>query len=144
MATLRVLCAFVGGAGHADPLVPVAMALRETGHEVAFHGRRSGAGTAIGRGFPLFVGPRLPVLASLEGLVTWMLQPRRPQPRQEIDVEPVDAADVDAELRRYPPEVRAAAGAFLDAEPAWRRQRLSRVLRPGSRLQQAGLESRER
>jgi hypothetical protein len=49
------------------------------------------------------------VLASLEGLVSWMLQPRRPQPRQEIEVEPVDAADLDAELRRYPPEVRAAA-----------------------------------
>jgi hypothetical protein len=69
----------------------------------------------LDRGFPLFVGPRLPVLASLEGLVTWMLQPRRPQPRQEIEVEPVDAADLDAELRRYPPEVRAAATALLGA-----------------------------
>jgi hypothetical protein len=54
------------------------------------------------------------VLASLEGLVSWMLQPRRPQPRQEIPVEPVDAADLDAELRRYPPEVRAAAANLLD------------------------------
>ena len=70
----------------------------------------------LDHGFPLFVGPRLPVLASLEGLVTWMLQPRRPRPRQEIDVEPVDAADLDAELRRYPPEVRAAAGEFLNVE----------------------------
>lgn len=67
------------------------------------------------RGFPLFVGPRAPVLASLESLVAWMLQPRRPQPRQEIEVEPVDAADLDAELRRYPPEVRAAATDLLDA-----------------------------
>ena len=30
-------------------------------------------------------------------------------------MEPVDAADLDAELRRYPPEVRAAAGTLLDA-----------------------------
>jgi hypothetical protein len=67
------------------------------------------------RGFPLFVGPRLPVLASLEGLVSWMLQPRRPQPRQEIAVEPVDAADLEAELRRYPPEVRAAATELIEA-----------------------------
>jgi hypothetical protein len=67
------------------------------------------------RGFPLFVGPRLPVLASLAELVSWMLQPRRPQPRREIEVEPVDAADLDAELRRYPPEVRAAASEHLDA-----------------------------
>ena len=66
------------------------------------------------RGFPLLVGPRIPVLASLEGLVSWMLQPRRPQPRQEVPVEPVDAADLDAELRRYPPEVRAAAANLLD------------------------------
>lgn len=68
----------------------------------------------LDHGFPLFVGPRLPVLASLEGLVAWMLQPRRPQPRQEIPVDPIDAADLDAELRRYPPEVRAAAGSLLD------------------------------
>ncbi len=67
------------------------------------------------RGFPLFVGPRVPVLGSLEELVSWMLQPRRPQPRREIEVEPVDAADLDAELRRYPPEVRAAATNLLDA-----------------------------
>jgi len=54
------------------------------------------------------------MLASLEGLVSWMLQPRRPQPRQEIPVEPVDPADLDAELRHYPPEVRVAAAALLD------------------------------
>jgi len=73
------------------------------------------AGRLLESGFPLFVGPRLPVLAALEGLVSWMLQPRRPHPRQEIEVEPVDAADLDAELRRYPPEVRAAATELLDA-----------------------------
>lgn len=69
----------------------------------------------LDRGFPLFVGPRLPMLASLEGLVTWMLQPRRPQPRQEIEVEPIDPADLDAELRRYPPEVRVFATELLNA-----------------------------
>jgi hypothetical protein len=65
------------------------------------------------RGFPLFVGPRVPMLASLEGLVAWMLQPRRPQPRQEIPVEPIDAADLETELRRYSPEIRAAAESLL-------------------------------
>lgn len=69
----------------------------------------------LDRGFPLFVGPRVPLLASLVGLVSWMLQPRRPQPRQEVPVEPVDATDLDAELRRYPPEVRAAATNILEA-----------------------------
>lgn len=76
------------------------------------------AARLVERGFPLFVGPRASMLVSLDGLVTWMLQPRRPQPRQEIEVEPVDAADLDAELRRYPPEVRSAATELLSAAQA--------------------------
>lgn len=77
-----------------------------------------GADQILDRGFPLFLGPRLPVLAALEGLVTWMLQPRRASPRHEVDVEPVDAADLDAELRRYPPEVRAEATEVLNSVDA--------------------------
>lgn len=37
------------------------------------------------------------------------------QPQQEIPIEPIDAADLEAELRRYAPEARAAAASFLDA-----------------------------
>lgn len=69
----------------------------------------------VERGFSLFVGPHVPVSASLQELVVWMLQPRRPQPQHEIPIEPIDAADLEAELRRYPPEVRAAAASLLDA-----------------------------
>lgn len=65
-------------------------------------------------GFALFVGPRVPALSSLENLLLWMLQPRRPQPQQEIPIELVDAADLEAELRRYPMEVRTAAAFLLD------------------------------
>jgi hypothetical protein len=43
-----------------------------------------------------------------------MLQPRRPQPQQEIPIEAVDAADLEAELRRYPVDVRTAAAALLN------------------------------
>jgi hypothetical protein len=71
------------------------------------------ADRVLDQGFPLLVGPRVPMLASLPSLVEWMLQPRRPQARLEIPVEPVDAADVDLELQRYPPEVRAAAESVL-------------------------------
>ncbi|HEX5050643.1 MAG TPA: hypothetical protein VFZ65_02615 [Planctomycetota bacterium] len=71
------------------------------------------ANRILDQGFPLLVGPRVPVAASLRALVEWMLQPRRPQPRLEIPVEPVDATDVELELQRYPPEVRAAAGSLL-------------------------------
>jgi len=73
------------------------------------------AARVVERAFPLFVGPYVPVGASLDELVLWMLQPRRPQPQQEIPIEPIDAADLEAELRRYPPEVRAAAASLLDA-----------------------------
>jgi hypothetical protein len=76
------------------------------------------AARRVERGFPLFVGPRASMLVSLDGLVTWMLQPRRLRPRQEIEVEPVDAADLDAGLRRYAPEVRAAATELLIAAQA--------------------------
>ncbi len=85
-------------------------------------------------GFPPFVGPRVPVLASLEGLVSWMLQPRRPQPQQEIPVEPIDATDLDAELRRYPQEVRVAAEALIDGTDG--EVRLSQLLKT-ARVSQA-------
>ncbi|MFO1077977.1 MAG: hypothetical protein U1E73_09685 [Planctomycetota bacterium] len=71
------------------------------------------ANRILDQGFPLLVSPRVPVMASLRPLVEWMLQPRRPQPRLEIPVEPVDATDVELELQRYPPEVRAAAESLL-------------------------------
>lgn len=67
----------------------------------------------LDRGFPLFVGPHVPALPALDALVDWMLQPRRPQPKTEVPVEPIDAADLEAEIRRYSPEVRAAAEAVL-------------------------------
>jgi hypothetical protein len=78
------------------------------------------------RGFPLFVGPRVPVLPSLKALVEWMLQPRRPQPRHDVPVEPIDAADLETELRRYSPEVRAAAESLLRDGSG--EQRLSELL----------------
>lgn len=41
MRRVRVLFSFAGGSGHADPLVPLALALRARGHAVAFAGRAS-------------------------------------------------------------------------------------------------------
>lgn len=38
MSRVRVLVTFVGGTGHAEPMVPVATALRDAGHTVAFAG----------------------------------------------------------------------------------------------------------
>jgi len=85
------------------------------------------ASRLVDRGFPLFVGPRVPMLPSLTELVSWMLQPRRPQPRQDVPVEPIDAADVEAELQRYSPQIRAAAESLLLSTAAGE-ARLSEVL----------------
>jgi UDP:flavonoid glycosyltransferase YjiC (YdhE family) len=57
---VRILFAFAGGSGHADPLVPVAREARRAGHDVAFTGRRSAAGTVEANGFPLVGGPADP------------------------------------------------------------------------------------
>jgi hypothetical protein len=65
------------------------------------------------RAFPIFIGARAPVRPSLVSLVTGLLQPRRPAPRREIPVEAVDPTDLEFELRRYPPEVRAAALSYI-------------------------------
>jgi UDP:flavonoid glycosyltransferase YjiC (YdhE family) len=54
---LRILFTFAGGSGHANPLVPIAKALRTAGHAVAFAGLRSGAAVVEAHGFNLFAGP---------------------------------------------------------------------------------------
>ncbi len=51
---MRVLFTYAGGSGHADPLVPIAVALRAAGHDVAFFGRRSAAAALDANGFTLF------------------------------------------------------------------------------------------
>jgi UDP:flavonoid glycosyltransferase YjiC (YdhE family) len=57
---MRILFTFAGGSGHADPLVPIAAAVRAAGHTVAFSGRRSGAAVAEAQGFRLFADPADP------------------------------------------------------------------------------------
>jgi hypothetical protein len=66
-------------------------------------------------GVPLLLGPVAPPLISLARVTAWMLRPRRPRPAAEVVFDPVDATDLAAELRRYPPEVRDAAEAMVDA-----------------------------
>jgi len=65
-------------------------------------------------GMPLLLGPAAPPLLSLARTAAWMLRPRRPRPAVEVMVDPVDAADLEEELRRYPPEIRAAASTILE------------------------------
>jgi UDP:flavonoid glycosyltransferase YjiC (YdhE family) len=51
---MRMLFTFAGGAGHAEPLVPIARAARAAGHEVAFAGRPFVVARLVARGFAGF------------------------------------------------------------------------------------------
>ena len=51
---MRVLFAFAGGSGHAEPLVPLAEAAGAAGHAVAFCGRRSALDPLESRGFRVY------------------------------------------------------------------------------------------
>jgi UDP:flavonoid glycosyltransferase YjiC (YdhE family) len=61
---MRVLITFAGGSGHLEPLVPVAQAVSEVGHAVAFSGRPAVARRVRELGFEMFVtgppGPEAP------------------------------------------------------------------------------------
>jgi UDP:flavonoid glycosyltransferase YjiC (YdhE family) len=54
---VRILFTFVGGSGHADPLVPIAGAARAAGHAVAFFGGPRIVAGLRGRGFDGFDDP---------------------------------------------------------------------------------------
>jgi UDP:flavonoid glycosyltransferase YjiC (YdhE family) len=55
---MRILFAFVGGRGHAEPLIPVARAAAAAGHTTAFTGRPGMAETIEGLGLDFFpTGP---------------------------------------------------------------------------------------
>jgi UDP:flavonoid glycosyltransferase YjiC (YdhE family) len=104
MPAARILCTFAGGAGHADPLVPVAAAMRDAGHEVAFHGRRSGAGTAMERGFPVFVDP----------------EEAPGDPRTIAPLEPVDRGREERLLTGFTDRIaRARATKIIRLAAAW-------------------------
>ena len=51
---MRILFTFAGGAGHAEPLVPIARAAVAAGHTVAFDGRASVAADLEAGGFSVF------------------------------------------------------------------------------------------
>ena len=55
---MRILFAFTGGRGHADPLVPIAHAAEDAGHTVAFTGRPALVPAVEALGFSVFAtGP---------------------------------------------------------------------------------------
>ena len=54
---MRALFTFAGGAGHAEPLVPIARAVAAAGHAVAFSGRMSVVAEMESRGFAVFPDP---------------------------------------------------------------------------------------
>lgn len=73
---MRVLFTYAGGSGHADPLVPIAEAVRASGHSATFFGRRSAAAVLDARGFTLFDDPDDPTLTTGDSAqITPLLEP---------------------------------------------------------------------
>jgi UDP:flavonoid glycosyltransferase YjiC (YdhE family) len=59
---VRILFTFVGGSGHAEPLVPVAATARAAGHEVAFFGGSRVVARLLAAGFEAFADPGSPAV----------------------------------------------------------------------------------
>ena len=51
---MRILCSFVGGLGHLEPIAPIARAAMAAGHDVAFAADPSMVGAVEARGFTAF------------------------------------------------------------------------------------------
>ena len=60
---MRFLCTFAGGAGHLDPTLPVARALRQRGHEVAYACQAALVPEVRRAGFPAYDTGGVTVLA---------------------------------------------------------------------------------
>lgn len=56
---MRILFTFAGGSGHAEPLLPVALAARAAGHTVAFAGGAPATARLRAQGFETFDDPEL-------------------------------------------------------------------------------------
>jgi UDP:flavonoid glycosyltransferase YjiC (YdhE family) len=102
---VRVLFTFAGGSGHAEPLVPIATAVRASGHGVAFAGRHSAVAPLEVHGFTLFPDPA----DATSG-------PARITPLLEIDMEREFAVLRDAYADRF---ARAAARRLLQLNEEW-------------------------
>jgi len=65
-----------------------------------------------------FIGPVAPAVLNLAEMITWQLRPRREPTMPGSEVEEREIVEIGRDLARYPEEVRAAAGRYLDAVAA--------------------------
>ncbi|OZM73328.1 MGT family glycosyl transferase [Amycolatopsis antarctica] len=72
---MRILFTFTGGSGHVEPMLPIATAARDAGHEIAFTGRATSLVPLTRAGFTTF-----------ESGPTWK-DPATRMELQEVDVE---------------------------------------------------------
>jgi UDP:flavonoid glycosyltransferase YjiC (YdhE family) len=101
---VRILFAFAGGRGHLNPLVPLARAARDAGHDVAFAGGPTSVGTIESLGFRA-LGPR-----------------RDPKPRPRTPLREVEVEFAEAEFRDHfaGEGARRRAATVLEQAGEWR------------------------
>jgi UDP:flavonoid glycosyltransferase YjiC (YdhE family) len=103
---LRVLFTFAGGSGHAEPLVPIASAVRAAGHSVAVAGRHASVAPLEAHGFTLF--PEAPDPPAGPATITPLL---------EVDMDREYRDLRSAYAGRF---ARAAATRLLELHAQWR------------------------
>ena len=106
MLDVRFLCTFAGGTGHLEPTLPVAQALRERGHEVAYACQADLVAEVVRAGFPAHDTGGATVLA-----------PDRRRPLVPVD----RAAEEDVVRRAYAGTVaRERASRLRQLAAVWR------------------------
>ena len=117
--TLRILFAFVGGRGHPDPLVPIAVAARSAGDTVAFTCSRSMTSAVEAAGFEVVDDPEAPPRASAAAAALADAAPGAAPPGP---LRAVDRAREERDLReKFVADAgRREAARILRTAPAWR------------------------
>jgi hypothetical protein len=76
---------------------------------------------------PTLLGANAPGVFSLEALITGLLRPRRAETSSSVAVENKVWREADADLERFPPEIKAAANAYFQQLPATLSELLDRA-----------------
>jgi UDP:flavonoid glycosyltransferase YjiC (YdhE family) len=102
---VRILFAFAGSSGHAQPLVPLAAAATAAGHSVAFAGRPAALESLAAAGYAVFA-----------------TEPPRTRPRRRIPLQGVDLAREQRDFRDGFADrlAREKVGAMLPLCAEWR------------------------
>ena len=117
---LRILCTFVGGRGHLEPILPIARAARAAGHEIAFSSEPWLGGVVASAGFEVLPDPGAGDESTAAPATAE--PPSEPSPPKTKPLLEVDRAREERDLReKFAREgARRKAARLLAVADAWR------------------------